>query len=130
MSHAPPSHCVAPGERCQPQSSGGSAERRISDRAGIPVVDVTEKGPNRRERALSIPTRLPCMAEEDDGPLVGRTGTLADVQSDLRNAGPGGTAAVFVTGESGVGKSRLLREAARAMRGAGFAVLSGACLDI
>ncbi|HEY0001480.1 MAG TPA: AAA family ATPase, partial [Actinoplanes sp.] len=69
-------------------------------------------------------------SEEDDGPLVGRTGILADVQSDLRNAGPGGTAAVFVTGESGVGKSRLLREAADAMRGAGFAVLSGTCLDI
>nr|WP_296066445.1 LuxR family transcriptional regulator [uncultured Actinoplanes sp.] len=69
-------------------------------------------------------------SEEDDGPLVGRTGTLAEVQSDLRNAGPGGTAAVFITGESGVGKSRLLREAAGAMRGAGFAVLSGACLDI
>ncbi|NMO51255.1 AAA family ATPase [Actinoplanes sp. TBRC 11911] len=69
-------------------------------------------------------------SEEDDGPLVGRTGTLTDVESDLRNAGPGGTAAVFVTGESGIGKSRLLRETARAMRDAGFAVLSGTCLDI
>ena len=69
-------------------------------------------------------------SEGDDGPLVGRTGTLAEVQSDLRNVGPGGTAAVFVTGESGVGKSRLLRETATAMRGAGVAVLSGACLDI
>ncbi|HEX5204902.1 MAG TPA: AAA family ATPase, partial [Actinoplanes sp.] len=68
--------------------------------------------------------------EGDDGPLVGRTDTLADVQSDLRNLGPGGTAAVFVTGESGVGKSRLLRETARAMGDAGYAVLSGTCLDI
>ncbi|WP_433366355.1 helix-turn-helix transcriptional regulator [Actinoplanes sp. CA-142083] len=68
--------------------------------------------------------------EGDDGPLVGRTDTLADVQSDLRNVGPGGTAAVFVTGESGVGKSRLLRETARAMGDAGYSVLSGTCLDI
>ncbi|GAA2638158.1 helix-turn-helix transcriptional regulator [Paractinoplanes durhamensis] len=68
--------------------------------------------------------------EGDDGPLVGRTDTLAGVQSDLRNVGPGGTAAVFVTGESGVGKSRLLRETARAMSAAGVAVLSGTCLDI
>jgi DNA-binding CsgD family transcriptional regulator/tetratricopeptide (TPR) repeat protein len=68
--------------------------------------------------------------EGGDGPLVGRTDTLADVQSDLRNVGPGGTAAVFVTGESGVGKSRLLRETARAMNAAGVAVLSGTCLDI
>jgi predicted ATPase len=69
-------------------------------------------------------------SEGEDGPLVGRTGTLAQVEFDLRNVGPGGTAAVFVTGESGVGKSRLLRETARAMRGTGFAVLSGTCLDI
>ena len=69
-------------------------------------------------------------SEGDDGPLVGRTDTLAEIQSDLRNVGPGGTAAVFVTGESGVGKSRLLRETADALRGAGFAVLSGTCLDI
>ncbi|MEV6343876.1 AAA family ATPase [Actinoplanes sp. NPDC051851] len=66
----------------------------------------------------------------DDGPLVGRTGTLADIQSSLRDVGPGGTAAVFVTGESGVGKSRLLRETADALRGTDFAVLFGTCLDI
>ncbi|XVV10678.1 helix-turn-helix transcriptional regulator [Actinoplanes sp. CA-131856] len=70
------------------------------------------------------------MASEEDGPLVGRTGTLTQIQSDLRNAGPGGTSAVFLTGESGVGKSRLLRETAAAMRDADFAVLSGTCLDI
>ncbi|MCU7725101.1 AAA family ATPase [Actinoplanes sp. KI2] len=72
------------------------------------------------------------MASEqgDDGPLVGRTDTLAEIQSDLRNVGPGGTAAVFLTGESGVGKSRLLRETARALGDAGYSVLSGTCLDI
>ena len=69
-------------------------------------------------------------SEGDDGPLVGRADTLAAIQSDLRNVGTGGTAAVFVTGESGVGKTRLLRETARAMHAAGVAVLSGACLDI
>ncbi|GLY06047.1 MULTISPECIES: LuxR family transcriptional regulator [Actinoplanes] len=69
-------------------------------------------------------------SQGDEGPLVGRTGTLADIQSYLRNVGPGGTAAVFVTGESGVGKSRLLRETADALRGTDFAVLSGTCLDI
>ncbi|MEU4688374.1 AAA family ATPase [Actinoplanes sp. NPDC023714] len=69
-------------------------------------------------------------SQGDDGPLVGRTGTLTEIQSNLRNVGPGGTAAVFVTGESGVGKSRLLRETADALRGSGFAVLSGTCLDI
>src|SRR5690349_15387109 len=76
-------------------------------------------------------TRLPRMASEgDDAPIVGRTGTLTAVRTDLLAAGPGGTAAVFVTGESGVGKSRLLQETADALREAGAAVLSGTCLDI
>ena len=69
-------------------------------------------------------------SEGEDARLVGRTATLAAVCSDLMDVGPGGTAAVFVTGESGVGKSRLLREAAEAMRAGGAAVLAGACLDI
>ncbi|GGQ54966.1 helix-turn-helix transcriptional regulator [Couchioplanes azureus] len=69
-------------------------------------------------------------SEGDDAPLVGRSDILTSIQADLLAAGPGGTAAVFVTGESGVGKSRLLRETADVMRAAGAAVLLGACLDI
>ncbi|MDT4990762.1 MAG: hypothetical protein QOH97_654 [Actinoplanes sp.] len=70
------------------------------------------------------------MAERDEAPLVGRAATLAGVRSALLDVGPAGTAAVFLTGESGVGKSRLLRETAEAMRTQGVAVLSGTCLDI
>jgi DNA-binding CsgD family transcriptional regulator/tetratricopeptide (TPR) repeat protein len=70
------------------------------------------------------------MAEGDEAPLVGRAATLADLRSGLLDVGPAGTAAVFLTGESGVGKSRLLRETAEAMRADGVAVLSGTCLDI
>ncbi|MEV6490501.1 AAA family ATPase [Actinoplanes sp. NPDC051633] len=69
-------------------------------------------------------------SEADDAPLVGRSATLRAVRRDLSEAGPGGTAAVFVTGENGVGKSRLLRAAAQEMAAAGAAVLSGTCLDI
>jgi ATP/maltotriose-dependent transcriptional regulator MalT len=69
-------------------------------------------------------------SEADDAPLVGRSGTLAAITADLLDVGPGGTAAVFVTGESGVGKSRLLREATDRLRATGAAVLSGTCLDI
>ena len=70
------------------------------------------------------------MAEGDEAPLVGRAAMLADLRSGLLDVGPAGTAAVFLTGESGVGKSRLLRETAEAMRADGVAVLFGACLDI
>src|SRR4051794_9589648 len=110
MSSRSPKSLLAPGQN-------GASRRPVLDRqndvsltAEAPVIFVTQNRPNRRERDTWIRTRLPCMASEegDDGPLVGRTDTLAEVQSDLRNVGPGGTAAVFVTGESGVGKSRLL----------------------
>ena len=69
-------------------------------------------------------------SEGDEAPLVGRGGTLSDIRSGLLDVGPGGTAAVFLSGESGVGKSRLLREATALLRADGVAVLSGACLDI
>ncbi|MEV4708554.1 AAA family ATPase [Actinoplanes sp. NPDC049316] len=69
-------------------------------------------------------------SQGDDAPLVGRSDILPSIQADLLATGPGGTSAVFVTGESGVGKSRLLRETADAMRAGGAAVLFGACLDI
>ncbi|MFI5936542.1 AAA family ATPase [Actinoplanes sp. NPDC051494] len=69
-------------------------------------------------------------SEGDDAPLVGRTGILTSIRTDLLAAGPGGTSAVFVTGESGVGKSRMLLETAEAMRSGGAAVLWGTCLDI
>jgi DNA-binding CsgD family transcriptional regulator/tetratricopeptide (TPR) repeat protein len=67
---------------------------------------------------------------EDEAPLVGRDTILADLRSGLLEVGPAGTAAVFLTGESGVGKSRLLRETADSLRADGAAVLFGACLDI
>ncbi|MEV4695317.1 AAA family ATPase [Micromonospora echinospora] len=70
-------------------------------------------------------------SEVDTAPLVGRTGTMATLRSalfdDLR---PGRTGAVFLTGESGVGKTRLLTEAGEQLRQAGALVLTGACLDI
>jgi DNA-binding CsgD family transcriptional regulator/tetratricopeptide (TPR) repeat protein len=69
-------------------------------------------------------------SDGDEAPLVGRTVTLETVRSTLLDMGHGRTAAVFVTGESGVGKTRLLREAADAARAAGAAVLAGSCLDI
>src|SRR3954463_2054171 len=131
MTHTPPVHCL-PRENGASRCPVRDRQNDVSLTAGAPVIFVTQNRPNRRQRARSIRTRLPFMAsdEGDDGPLVGRTDTLAEVQSDLRNVGPGGTAAVFVTGESGVGKSRLLRETARAMNATGVAVLSGTCLDI
>jgi DNA-binding CsgD family transcriptional regulator/tetratricopeptide (TPR) repeat protein len=63
-------------------------------------------------------------------PLVGRVRELRVLGSALSEVERGATVAVFVTGESGVGKTRLLTAASDQMRTAGAVVLSGACLDI
>ncbi|MEU9510506.1 AAA family ATPase [Micromonospora sp. NPDC048170] len=70
-------------------------------------------------------------SEVDTAPLVGRADLVTTVRSVLLDdVTQGQTAAVFLTGESGVGKTRLLREAGARLRDAGALVLTGSCLDI
>ncbi|TYB96686.1 AAA family ATPase [Micromonospora sp. WP24] len=70
-------------------------------------------------------------SDVDTAPLVGRSDLLKSVRSALLDdVAQGHTAAVFLTGESGVGKTRLLREAGAQLRDAGALVLTGSCLDI
>ncbi|WBB80933.1 AAA family ATPase [Micromonospora sp. WMMD882] len=70
-------------------------------------------------------------SDVDTAPLVGRADAVAMVRAALLDGVPQGqTAAVFVNGESGVGKSRLLGEVAGGLRTAGAVVLTGSCLDI
>ncbi|TDC33904.1 helix-turn-helix transcriptional regulator [Micromonospora sp. KC213] len=70
-------------------------------------------------------------SDVDTAPLVGRADHLTELRSALLGeSGSGQTAAVFVSGESGVGKSRLLHEAGARLRAAGAVVLTGSCLDI
>jgi len=63
-------------------------------------------------------------------PLVVRKLQLRALESALSRVEQGETAAVFIIGESGVGKTHLLREAEARMRARGAVVLSGLSLDI
>ncbi|MGK5522293.1 helix-turn-helix transcriptional regulator [Micromonospora sp. URMC 107] len=70
-------------------------------------------------------------SDVDTTPLVGRADLVTTVRSALLDdVTQGHTAAVFLTGESGVGKTRLLREVGGRLRDAGALVLTGSCLDI
>jgi DNA-binding CsgD family transcriptional regulator/tetratricopeptide (TPR) repeat protein len=70
-------------------------------------------------------------SDVDTAPLVGRADLVTTVRSALLDdVAQGHTAAVFLTGESGVGKTRLLREVSVRLREAGALVLTGTCLDI
>jgi predicted ATPase len=60
--------------------------------------------------------------------FVGRAGELERLEAALARAERGAAAAVFVGGESGVGKTRLLRELERLAAARGARVLRGDCL--
>jgi DNA-binding CsgD family transcriptional regulator/tetratricopeptide (TPR) repeat protein len=63
-------------------------------------------------------------------PFVGRADELATLQAAVDDARSGRTAAVFVGGDGGIGKTRLLAEFAASVDSASAAVLRGACIDI
>ncbi|WP_431729328.1 helix-turn-helix transcriptional regulator [Verrucosispora sp. TAA-831] len=70
-------------------------------------------------------------SDVDTTPLVGRADLVATVRAALLDdVTPGNTAGVFLTGESGVGKTRLLHEVGGQLSAGGALVLTGSCLDI
>ncbi|HZC76938.1 MAG TPA: helix-turn-helix domain-containing protein, partial [Ktedonobacterales bacterium] len=91
----------------------GTAERALLEAAA-------------RKRTTSSPPGLhpPRSTGEEPAPLVGREHELARVVEHLSGDGP---AALLITGEPGIGKSRLLKEAADRAVAAGWNVLWGGC---
>jgi predicted ATPase len=77
-------------------------------------------------RGVDVPSALP------GGPaaFVGREGELAALSARWRSTTSGHRQAVFVVGEPGVGKSRLVHEATASMARDGAVVLVGRCLDL
>jgi DNA-binding CsgD family transcriptional regulator/tetratricopeptide (TPR) repeat protein len=62
--------------------------------------------------------------------MIGRTAELAELEAALTDAAVGRPSLVFVAGESGVGKTRILDEAARRAKSAGGRLLSGDCVEL
>src|SRR4051812_39640813 len=71
------------------------------------------------------------MAARVTSPLfIGREGDLATLDAALTDAEGARSAAVLVSGEAGVGKSRLLAEFTVGASGRGARVLTGHCLEV
>ena len=62
--------------------------------------------------------------------FVGRLGELGVLEAALARARAGDGSLVLVSGDSGVGKSRLIAEAGFRARAAGAAVITGECPDL
>ncbi|MCA1847115.1 MAG: AAA family ATPase, partial [Actinobacteria bacterium] len=69
------------------------------------------------------------MAPASPSAFVGREAELARLAATLEEAGDGGAPAIVIEGESGAGKTRLLREFAAVAAGRGATVLFGRCVD-
>ena len=74
--------------------------------------------------------RLEAMAEAALTPYVGRERELAALRAAFESAKQGRGQVAFLVGEAGLGKSRLLQEAAAAWRADGVAVLEGGCVEL
>jgi len=64
------------------------------------------------------------------GRMVGRDDELGRLLTLLDDAEAGRSVAALVSGDAGVGKSRLVREVSRLAAGRGFTVLSGQCAEL
>jgi DNA-binding SARP family transcriptional activator len=73
---------------------------------------------------LSAPTTPATLA---DWPMLGRESEVTLLETALSKAGSGRTARALVTGEPGIGKSRLCAELAALARRRGFSVVVGSC---
>ncbi|MEO6887135.1 MAG: AAA family ATPase, partial [Jatrophihabitantaceae bacterium] len=63
-------------------------------------------------------------------PLVGRTAELASLRATVASAGSGSAAVLVLAGDAGVGKTRMLGEAANEARAEGTRCLIGHCVDL
>jgi DNA-binding CsgD family transcriptional regulator len=61
--------------------------------------------------------------------LIGRDAALAAARHALDRASQGHGSTLLVSGEAGIGKSRLVRDLSAHARGQGFVVLEGACFE-
>src|SRR6201996_25869 len=64
------------------------------------------------------------------GRMVGRDGELGRLLTLLDEAEAGRSVAALVSGDAGVGKTRLINEVTRLAAGRGFTVLSGQCAEL
>lgn len=97
------------------------------------LVDAGEhelKGITAPWHLYEVPWRADEPANGSERPFVGRAADVAVVRGALEDAVAGRGSFLLVSGDAGVGKSRLVAEALATAADVGAVVLSGQCLDL
>jgi DNA-binding SARP family transcriptional activator len=133
---------AASGNRAEALRAYQRLRRALADELGVDPSPATEAAylellgpapsprPDRSAPAtagLSGTTRAAGPASSAPAPFVGREAELATLAAAWEQAAGGARHVVVVTGEAGIGKSRLTTEAARRVADAGGQVLFGRC---
>jgi len=103
---------------------GASNRRELARRPPMAEVDPRDGG---SRAGLALPSMLALLA--DPRTLVGRVGEREALRSRWRLTCAGHTLLVVVSGEAGIGKSRLVSEFAAEVHAEGGQVLLGACYE-
>lgn len=97
------------------------------------TMELLRRRPQDRPTSAAIVARLTSRAQTEDRPppFVGRLAELAVLDAALDDVAAGGASTVFVEGESGIGKSSLVRSFIDRVheRRPGVLVLSGRCYE-
>jgi DNA-binding SARP family transcriptional activator len=95
----------------------------------LPRQAIPPTGPGTPPTGPSGPDARPGLDEEGRPPLAGRDGELAGLRAALSAASAGATRWVLLTGEAGIGKSRLAGAVADLALDAGWHVARARCHD-
>jgi DNA-binding SARP family transcriptional activator/class 3 adenylate cyclase len=107
---------------------GGFAYRTLG---AVPLKGVADPVPACEviwEASTEVRVPLPpLLAGEDRGTFIGRFDTVAALETEWKMVRERGLRVVVLAGEPGIGKTRLVREFARATHERGATVLAGSC---
>ncbi len=106
-------------------AADGPAGQDVSDVPGRPVPLRTGNQPSAVTATIGPVPRV-----GGDTPFVGRIDALAQLANAVDRARDGEPSAWLVSGDAGVGKTRLLEELARRADGMGATVVVGRCVDL
>ena len=82
------------------------------------------------ERGRALPYHEAVVTRVASPDFIGRTGELGAITEAIARGAAGDTVVVLVGGDAGIGKSRLVAEAAAAARAQGALVLEGGCVSL